>query len=748
MDGKPSGPRGRQRAGPPTAVVVAAWATVVAAAAYVVVIWFLCAHGGRLGRSSCGLWQGHLQRAGGPAPSGDAGDTDSDDGGRGCDSGSGAYHGVAHPAGGRSPWQMLTGGKGTPTLTVAAAVAAPPGRPALLAAPWPPPRPASGDGLWTHPARDTATGAVLDWTAPAVLFAHVHRTTPGGVVAASGRKGSAAIRAAKADLSAVYGRARPAARHASGSTLRLFTTGVGMGKFQRNWTVAGCLAGGSVYPLSLAANDDYSCELPAAAVAALCPGTPLSVALVRDAALAAAAEGAPVALSIGLTVRVSPAALRPLPAGVDVTPGVGAGALPRIGEGATPQLLPPPLPPSGLAVLSAAVGWGGLRTADVAPADAPGRPRYAACLCTMIKGDAAQAPDWVDYHRRLGFDAVYIMDNSDGGDDPALWAAFGRRPDVVLVRWPWVKSQTQGYSWFLTAARERCEWVAFMDVDNWLLLGVDDLLPRLPPQQRRRFFGMPFPTTFALHGAFTTDVAVTTPVTMLVQRLRRDDLGQAHIPFFSIGSSGHVRQPAGAVPENFVDLPPKLSYENVKSLCATDASWATQDVHRCLPPPGGWVHEAVWKTTNETAYPTASSDAPVIVHYNFQSWEHFAKKAALSTASNTDGHSVVSPPPRDGGGRLPVDAAPKGWVVNTTGGGAYTHFRDVRRRVLRQLPATAQRVVTTRGEGADGPHRRRCVQRWLAPAAHGTGGMGAPDGGPFVVDGPEVCAEEPHPSAK
>lgn len=109
-------------------------------------------------------------------------------------------------------------------------------------------------------------------------------------------------------------------------------------------------------------------------------------------------------------------------------------------------------------------------------------------MCLIAKDEARYLVEWVAHYLALGFDEILIYDNGSRDATPAIGEAFARRLDGVAFHgWPDRPGripQTSAYADAL--GRTRCEWLAFFDADELLVLkrhsGIKPFLARYPGQ--------------------------------------------------------------------------------------------------------------------------------------------------------------------------------------------------------------------------------------------------------------------------
>lgn len=94
--------------------------------------------------------------------------------------------------------------------------------------------------------------------------------------------------------------------------------------------------------------------------------------------------------------------------------------------------------------------------------------KYELCVCTMVWNQASAIREWIVYHAWLGVERWFIYDNnSDDGIDEVIQELDRQNYNVTRHVWPWIKTQEAGFSSCALRAKEECNWVSFMDVDEF-----------------------------------------------------------------------------------------------------------------------------------------------------------------------------------------------------------------------------------------------------------------------------------------
>lgn len=270
---------------------------------------------------------------------------------------------------------------------------------------------------------------------------------------------------------------------------------------------------------------------------------------------------------------------------------------------------------------------------DFDPVHVDAKKRYAVCMMTMTATSPHLIVPWVDYHRTLGVDHVYLFNNFNNGLEGDLHSLLSSRPDVEVVAWPWKKSQNIAVSFALLAARRRCDILFKQDTDEFVLLGAS-------PN------GMHQPE---LSAGFANG---RRPLHSFLQHRRARLNGKSlELKRLKVCNSGYVHVPSD---------PPPLAYTHVrqedfigrgKSFCETMSDYRRGDVHSCglvgseLKYAGLGLEvsaDEAERLKNDVdadvfwgkyAAPTTVSDVAWIMHFYERSWEEWTEKWSIGGAS-------------------------------------------------------------------------------------------------------------------
>jgi hypothetical protein len=83
-------------------------------------------------------------------------------------------------------------------------------------------------------------------------------------------------------------------------------------------------------------------------------------------------------------------------------------------------------------------------------------------LVCIAKNEENYIQEWIDYHLKLGFDDIIIYQNN--------WRWSGETKNVIKIDFDGNTKQIPAYNHFINENVNRYDWVAFFDVDEFLVL--------------------------------------------------------------------------------------------------------------------------------------------------------------------------------------------------------------------------------------------------------------------------------------
>jgi hypothetical protein len=232
------------------------------------------------------------------------------------------------------------------------------------------------------------------------------------------------------------------------------------------------------------------------------------------------------------------------------------------------------------------------------------RPRVA--ICAIAKNEGAYLEEWVAYHHLIGFGPIRVYSHESTDDSEEVLARLARHG---LVEWqPWsvppdVKPQWLAYEDGLEQLRERSDWIAFIDLDEFVVMPGHDTIQEF-----------------------------------LAQRPELDALA---INWKMFGSAGHEHRGPGLVIERFTRCAPRSFGGNraVKTLARTEAIEIPR-VHTCVFAPGVRYETVDGELLDAGVGRSADVSHGVIRlnHYFTRSHEEWLEKAARGRGAKPEGH--------------------------------------------------------------------------------------------------------------
>ncbi|KAL2246871.1 UNVERIFIED_CONTAM: Glycosyltransferase family 92 protein [Sesamum indicum] len=97
--------------------------------------------------------------------------------------------------------------------------------------------------------------------------------------------------------------------------------------------------------------------------------------------------------------------------------------------------------------------------------------QHELCVCTMLRNQARFLREWVMYHAHVGVQRWFIYDNNSDDDiERVVESLVDTSYKVTRHVWPWIKTQEAGFAHCALRAQDSCEWVGFIDVDEFFHL--------------------------------------------------------------------------------------------------------------------------------------------------------------------------------------------------------------------------------------------------------------------------------------
>lgn len=98
---------------------------------------------------------------------------------------------------------------------------------------------------------------------------------------------------------------------------------------------------------------------------------------------------------------------------------------------------------------------------------------YNVAICAIAKNEAPYLPEWVLYHKLVGFDKIHVFDNSSNDNTGSVLKKMEDLGLVSCMSWnppPQTHIQRSAYTFGLGLLRANCEWICFIDIDEFVVM--------------------------------------------------------------------------------------------------------------------------------------------------------------------------------------------------------------------------------------------------------------------------------------
>jgi hypothetical protein len=106
-------------------------------------------------------------------------------------------------------------------------------------------------------------------------------------------------------------------------------------------------------------------------------------------------------------------------------------------------------------------------------------PGFGVVIVCIVKDEAPYLEEWLAYHLALGVDHVLVYDNGSSDGSAAVLERYQNHGLVTVVDWPLGGGQLAAYNHALRFFGATAEWLAYHDVDEFLVPLVDEDIPAM-----------------------------------------------------------------------------------------------------------------------------------------------------------------------------------------------------------------------------------------------------------------------------
>jgi hypothetical protein len=217
-------------------------------------------------------------------------------------------------------------------------------------------------------------------------------------------------------------------------------------------------------------------------------------------------------------------------------------------------------------------------------------------VCAIFKNEAPFLLEWIAYHHAAGVSHFYLYDNDSDDGGAELIGTSPLASLVTVTHWPQRPGQLAAYRDFIGQHATAHDWVAFIDIDEFILPLRDD--------------------------------SITTVLD------RRAGYGAVLVQWRVFGPSGHVTRPPGLVMEAYTrrttdDFPANA---HIKSIVRCSALLDVTHNPHAFVVRGAVCNAAGLAVDNVAIQPMPCHTDLVINHYQTRSRQDWAAKIARGSA--------------------------------------------------------------------------------------------------------------------
>ena len=216
-----------------------------------------------------------------------------------------------------------------------------------------------------------------------------------------------------------------------------------------------------------------------------------------------------------------------------------------------------------------------------------GYSNLSLCIVTMVKDEAQQIETWIRYHLKQGVDAIVIYDNNSTDN---IISIIKKYKQVIVIDWPWLKSQEDSVVHGVLYTRGACKWSLFIDVDEYVFPAAQD-------------------QNLTVQGLITGFPNWIRNKTLLPENAEK--VHQLCFDYKHMGSSGRIKCPNLTVPEAYIHMQSIHPRWGKCAIRPDQVSVFTTQIH-------------LFPVKGETFY--VPPEYSHLVHYPYQCWEYYITK--------------------------------------------------------------------------------------------------------------------------
>ncbi len=232
-------------------------------------------------------------------------------------------------------------------------------------------------------------------------------------------------------------------------------------------------------------------------------------------------------------------------------------------------------------------------------------PKYFLSICAVVKNESPYIAEWLEFHRLQGVEQFYLYHNGDD-ENPLIYEDTCSGNDITWLPWPGKCQQNKAYQHCLEAFGGESEWIAFIDVDEFL-------------------WSPPYPGDLR----YAIDA-------VCFRAYDDSDIGAIAVHWYLFGSNGHEEKTDGLVIERFTRRS-ALPDKHVKSIvCGSAISSVSKNPHAFYLRDGFFAisESGVGYPVEYATMPGGTADVLRINHYVTKSRAEYAERKKLGDANS------------------------------------------------------------------------------------------------------------------
>lgn len=104
------------------------------------------------------------------------------------------------------------------------------------------------------------------------------------------------------------------------------------------------------------------------------------------------------------------------------------------------------------------------------------RKKYYVSICAIFKDEGCYLREWIEFHKIIGIEHFYMYNNFSSDNYLDVLAPYIASGDVTLIDWPVPQGQMSAYQDCFKRFRDETNWVAFIDLDEFIIPNSTDTL--------------------------------------------------------------------------------------------------------------------------------------------------------------------------------------------------------------------------------------------------------------------------------